>query len=169
MYLTRSLLLPLIVAMIAMLFSVGAMAKTSLESSLAASNATNQQALSLLRELYSIEESIIYPENDQLIFMMAQQYGAQVLLERVDVYIDKKLVISHQLEMGDLEILMNRGIFRLGARLVPPGYHLIDVEIFGFSQVPTTNQFKFNKQSFPQFVSLSLKGNQITLDNWSNE
>ena len=141
----------------------------SLESTLAQSNDSNQRALSLLRELYSIEESIIYPQNDQLELQMSQQNGATVLLERVDVYIDNKLIVSHQIEMADLEVLMNRGVFRLTARLVPPGEHVIDVEIFSFMQVPVKNRFTFNKQPYPQFISLSLNRDQMALDDWTNE
>lgn len=170
MSLTRYVTSMVFVAIWALLFSTEVAGQPSLESSLAQSNASNQRALSLLRELYSIEESMIYPENDQLVLMMAQQYGAHALLQRVDLYIDKKLVVSHQIGMSDLEKLMNRGIFRIASRLVPPGLHIIDVEFFSFSQKnPVKNQFKFNKQPYPQFIRLSLNGGQIALDDWSNE
>lgn len=132
------------------------------------SRKTQKDALLLLKDIYALEESIIFPENDQLIVFMKQNYRAEVLLQQLNVHIDGQLIKSLQFQMGDLEILMNRGMLRLAALLVPPGKHLVEVEILTVNTGPIKQKFDFDKLSRPQFINLSLAGKKIVLEEWKN-
>lgn len=132
------------------------------------SRVVNLQALELLENIFSLEESLLHPENDQLVVLMKQELGAQILLQKTTLYIDGKLVKSYTYKGNDLEKLMSRGVLRFATLLVPPGVHSIEVEMFSLNQKPIKRTLLFKKNPRPQFISLGLVGTQIALEKWQS-
>ncbi len=141
-------------------------AKPTITAVLDDSRVTNQQALDLLENIFSLEESLIQPENDQLVVLMKQELGAQILLTKIKLYIDKKLVKTYHYKGNDLEKLMSRGVLRLVTLLITPGVHTIDIEMYSLSHSPIKQKLTFKKDLHPMYVSLGLVGTQIKLNKW---
>ncbi|VAX01467.1 hypothetical protein MNBD_GAMMA22-1967 [hydrothermal vent metagenome] len=139
---------------------------TQTDSTLNDSRTANMEALELLENIFSLEESLLQPENDQLVVLMKQELGAQLLLSKIKLYIDTKLVQTYHYKNNDLEKLMNRGVLRLVTVLMTPGMHTIDIELYSLSHSPIKQKLKFKKDLHPMFVSLGLVGTKIKLDQW---
>lgn len=125
-----------------------------------------KNALDLVREFQSLEESLIFPENNLLVVFMQQDFGAQLLLRKIDFYLDNRLIESYFYQEMDLEKLMDRGVLRVASLLVTPGEHIIAIEIHSINRQPLKNELRLTKYSKPQFVSLNLSGSKMLLKEW---
>ncbi len=133
------------------------------------SRLVNQESLQLLQKIHSIEKSLIDPERDQLIVLMKQDLGAQILLQTISLYIDNTLIKKYHYKGNDLEKLMSRGVLRLVTLLLPPGLHTVKVEMTSLNHAVIKRQLDFEKKNDPQFLSLDLVGSQIKLETWQSQ
>lgn len=121
-------------------------------------------AQTLLHDIYVTESSLLFPQTNLLVVMLTQEYGAQILLERLELSIDDRPVEAHRYTGEDLEKLMNRAHQVIYTALIPPGFHTLDAKLYGMGLAGgprIETEFSIDKGSYPLFVELSISGDAL--------
>ncbi|WP_207062807.1 hypothetical protein [Motiliproteus sp. SC1-56] len=153
------------VLLLAWMLSLTAQAEPLLQQSRAAQNA----ALDLIHELYVTESSLLFPQTNLLVVMLTQGHKPQVLLERLELSIDETPVKTHRYSVGDIEKFMDRAYQVLYTTLIPPGFHLIQAQVYGMGrpgQPAMSTEFTIEKGSQPLFVELNIDAGQVGHKVW---
>lgn len=137
------------------------------QTSLATDTEIQRQALALLQQVYDLEESILIPDKDQLFVMFDKEMGPAILVERIEVFLDDRLVANRVFSTLDLLKFMERGIAPISAGLVPPGEHRFKILLYSMNQPVISSELQFHKGSSPQFIRLNLLNDKVELINWS--
>jgi hypothetical protein len=140
-----------------------------LDTLLLQSESVQLASLNLLNEIFITETSILFPQTDLFVVMLAQDYGAQILLQKLELMIDGSLVKTHHFNGHDMERLMDRGEQTIHTSLLAAGHHTLGVKLYGlgFLQGPMIEgDFSLKKGAQPHFVELSISGKAMRFNEW---
>lgn len=133
------------------------------------SRALQMDATGLLFDFYYTEQSILFPEYDLVTLQFNQEYGAQMLLQRLELSINGQPVEQFEYNFGDIERLMAGGYQRLYATLLPNGTHQIKARLhgIGFRQGPyLEGEALFEKGAMPLQLHMRVQGARLVFEQW---
>jgi len=129
--------------------------------------ALKKEVLSLNRDLFILEEDLLFPANTQFSVFLSMDAGKLFVLDSVQLKIDDKIVANHLYTERELASLLRGGVQRLFIGNLPSGEH--EVVAFFVGVGPNGRDYQrgktivFEKTSEPQFIEFSV------LDNASKE
>ena len=120
-----------------------------------------KQAKALNRDLFILEEELLFPSNTQLAVFLSIDVGEYFRLDSVQLQIDGKRVTSHLYTQRELDALERGGVQRLWLGNVKSGEHELIATFTG----PGPNNrdyrrataFKFKKGSAAKFIELKIR------------
>ncbi len=127
------------------------------------------ESIGLLEDIYLTESSILFPQTNLLVVILSQDYGATLLLEKLELSLDGEQVAVHRYTERDMERLMRRGVQTIYTTLIPPGSHSVGARLHGtgFSGGPSiADELQFRKRSRPLFVEVVITGSEMRLRQW---
>jgi len=133
------------------------------------SRALQMDATRLLFEFYYTEQSILFPEYDLVTLQFNQEYGAQMLLQRLELSIDGQLVETLNYSFGDIERLMAGAHQRLYATLLPAGSHSLKARLYGigFRHGPyLEGETPIEKGAMPLQLHMRVQGTRLVFEQW---
>ncbi len=122
-----------------------------------------KQVLKLNRNLFILEEDLLFPANTQFSVFLSMDSGQLFTLDAVQLKIDNKIVSNHLYTERELAALRRGGVQRLYIGNLPSGEHEI-IAIFT-GKGPNERDYrrgetiKIEKGSDPQFVELQIIDN----------
>lgn len=126
--------------------------------------ALKKEVLSLNRDLFILEEDLLFPANTQFSIFLSMNAGQLFNLDSVQLKIDDKNVANHLYTERELQALKRGGIQRLHIGNLPSGEHEI-VAIFtgvgpGGRDYRRGKTIVVEKSSEPQFVEFSIEDDE---------
>ena len=123
--------------------------------------ALKKEVLSLNRDLFILEEDLLFPSNTQFSIFLSMNAGALFQLDSVQVKIDDKNIANHLYTERELAALKRGGVQRLYIGNLPSGEHEIIAIFTGLG--PSGRDYRrgetitIEKTSEPQFVEFIIK------------
>ncbi len=142
----------------------------AIESVLSNSKTLQRETLALLDELYFTEQSILYPQQDLLLILFAQDHGADIYLQRLELSIDDKPVEVHYYRGGDLEKLMDNAEQSLFSTLVPAGNHTLRARLYGLGLMSgpyIEGEATIAKGKKALYIKLLIQSNSLAFKEWN--
>ena len=125
----------------------------SLDSSI---EALKKEVLSLNRDLFILEEDLLFPANTQFSIFLSMNAGALFALDSIQIKIDDKNISNHLYTQRELGALKRGGVQRLYIGNLPSGEHEIIAIFTGIG--PKGRDYRrgetviIEKTTEPQFV-----------------
>jgi len=133
----------------------------SLEGSLDADiEALKKEVLSLNRDLFILEEDLLFPSNTQFSVFLSMNAGALFSLDAIQLKIDDKNIANHLYTERELAALKRGGVQRLYIGNLPTGEHEIILIFTGVG--PKGRDYRLGetivieKTTEPQFVEFMI-------------
>ena len=134
---------------------------TAVDSSLETDiEALKKEVLSLNRDLFILEEDLLFPSNTQFSVFLSMNSGVFFSLDSVQLKIDDKNIANHLYTEREIAALKRGGVQRLYIGNLPSGEHEIVAVFIGIG--PSGRDYKrgvsivIEKSSEPQFVELTI-------------
>ena len=116
----------------------------------------------LLVEHYRFEESLLAPDNDRLTVFLSLPYGSRIILKNAALSIDGRIVLAHVFSLADLESLRDRATTVLYAGRIPPGDHVLRLDLNVFQgEVRPMRVHMFRKGPNAKFIHLQIDGSNF--------
>jgi len=122
--------------------------------------ALKKEVLSLNRDLFILEEDLLFPSNTQFSIFLSMDAGALFSLDSVQLKIDDKNIASHLYTERELTALKRGGVQRLYIGNLPSGEHEIVAIFTGIG--PKGRDYRrgesivIEKTTEPQFVEFMI-------------
>ena len=122
--------------------------------------ALKKEVLSLNRDLFILEEDLLFPSNTQFSIFLSMNAGALFTLDSVQIKIDDKNIANHLYTERELAALKRGGVQRLYIGNLPSGEHEIIAIFTGLG--PNGRDYRrgetitIEKTSEPQFVEFTV-------------
>jgi len=133
----------------------------SMEGSLDADiEALKKEVLSLNRDLFILEEDLLFPSNTQFSVFLSMNAGALFSLDSIQLKIDDKNIANHLYTERELAALRRGGVQRLYIGNLPTGEHEIIIIFTGVG--PKGRDYRLGetivieKTTEPQFVEFMI-------------
>ena len=123
--------------------------------------ALKQEVLSLNRDLFILEEDLLFPANTQFSIFLSMNAGALFQLDSIQLKIDDKNIANHLYTERELAALKHGGVQRLYIGNLPTGEHEIVAIFTGIG--PKGRDYrrgqtvKIEKTTEPQFVEFIIE------------
>ncbi|HMB73400.1 MAG TPA: AraC family transcriptional regulator [Gammaproteobacteria bacterium] len=123
--------------------------------------ALKKEVLSLNRDLFILEEDLLFPANTQFSIFLSMDSGALFSLDSVQLKIDDKNIANHLYTERELAALKRGGVQRLYIGNLPSGEHEIVVIFTGIG--PKGRDYRrgesvvIEKTTEPQFVEFLIQ------------
>lgn len=123
------------------------------------SRALETEALGLLLEHFTFEESLLAPDNDRLTIFVSVPHGSRMVLEQVVLYLNGKPVVTHRYTVGELERFLGEGTQPIYLTRIPQGEHTLRLDVKVMQGVVRPMQtYRFTKGKASRFVELQIAG-----------
>lgn len=158
-----------LVVVIALLLAPLTTAETRQNPVVAESRALQIDATRLLFDFYYTEQSLLFPEYDLITLQFNQEYGAQMLLQRLELWINGEKVDELSYTFGDIEKLMAGAHQRLFATLLPAGSHTLKARLhgIGFRHGPyLEGEVQIEKTAMPIQLHMRVQGAVLVFEQW---
>ncbi|MDH3535018.1 MAG: AraC family transcriptional regulator [Gammaproteobacteria bacterium] len=135
----------------------GALEEGSLDANI---EALKKEVLSLNRDLFILEEDLLFPSNTQFSIFLSMDAGALFSLDSVQLKIDDKNIANHLYTERELAALKRGGVQRLYIGNLPSGEHEIVAIFTGIG--PKGRDYRrgetivIEKTTEPQFVEFMI-------------
>ncbi len=123
--------------------------------------ALKQRVIELNRELYKLEEEVLYPANTQVVVFLSVAESAAFELDSVELNLNGKLATSYLYSERELNALKRGGVQRLYMGSLSAGQHKIEAVFNGrgtndkyFRNAATLS---FNKDTSSKFIELRIE------------
>ena len=122
--------------------------------------ALKKEVLSLNRDLFILEEDLLFPANTQFSIFLSLNAGSLFVLDSVQLKIDDKNIANHLYTERELAALKRGGVQRLYIGNLPTGEHEIIAVFTGVG--PSGRDYRrgktivIEKTSEPQFVEFTV-------------
>ncbi len=122
--------------------------------------ALKKEVLSLNRDLFILEEDLLFPSNTQFSIFLSMDAGALFSLDSVQLKVDDKNIANHLYTERELEALKRGGVQRLYIGNLPSGEHEIIAIFTGIG--PKGRDYRrgesivIEKTTEPQFVEFMI-------------
>jgi hypothetical protein len=122
-----------------------------------------KEVLELNRDLFILEEDLLFPANTQFSIFLSMDLGKLFALDSVEVKINDKLVASHLYTEREVKALNRGGVQRLYVGNLPTGKHEMIAYFTG--KGPHNRDYRrgatliINKTSAPQYIELRITDN----------
>ena len=132
----------------------------SLDSSI---EALKKEVLSLNRDLFILEEDLLFPANTQFSIFLSMNAGSLFALDSIQIKIDDKNISNHLYTERELSALKRGGVQRLYIGNLPSGEHEIIAIFTGVG--PKDRDYRrgetviIDKTTEPQFVEFIITDN----------
>ena len=119
-----------------------------------------KEVLDLNRDLFILEEDLLFPANTQFTIFLSMDMGRLFALDSVEVKINDKLVASHLYTEREAEALHRGGVQRLHMGNLPTGKH--EMVAYFTGKGPHNRDYRrgttliINKTSAPQYIQLRI-------------
>jgi hypothetical protein len=156
-YLSKLLLLVLMLGFFATSVNASEDTDETLESSI---DSLKKEVLSLNRDLFILEEDLLFPANTQFSIFLSINAGQLFTLDSVQLRIDEKNVTNHLYTERELAALRRGGVQRLYIGNLPSGEHEIIAVFTGVG--PNGRDYRrgktivVDKTTEPQFVEFTI-------------
>jgi len=120
-----------------------------------------KEVLSLNRDLFILEEDLLFPANTQFSVFVSLNAGTLFTLDSVQLKIDDKNVANHLYTERELAALQRGGVQRIYIGNLPSGEHEIVAIFTGLG--PNSREYRrgktvvLEKATEPQFVEFTIK------------
>ncbi|WP_210396046.1 hypothetical protein [Motiliproteus sediminis] len=135
----------------------------------AESRALQIEATRLLFDFYYTEQSLLFPEYDLITLQFNQEYGAQMLLQRLEIWLNGNKVDQLEYSFGDIEKLMAGAHQRIYATLLPAGSHTLKARLYGigFRHGPyLEGEVQIEKAAMPIQLHMRVQGANLVFEQW---
>lgn len=123
--------------------------------------ALKKEVLSLNRDLFILEEDLLFPANTQFSIFLSMDSGALFSLDSVQLKIDDKNIANHLYTERELAALKRGGVQRLYIGNLPAGEHEIIAIFTGIGpkgrDYRRGESIKIEKTTEPQFVEFLIQ------------
>jgi len=122
-----------------------------------------KEVLDLNRDLFVLEEELLFPSNTQISVFLSMDIGKLFQLDSVQVRLDDKIVANHLYTKREVEALKRGGVQRIFTGNLASGKHEIIAYYTGIG--PNNRTYKqgstiiIDKTSAAQFVELKISDN----------
>ena len=122
-----------------------------------------KEVLQLNRDLFMLEEDLLFPANTQFSVFVSMDAGNLFTLDSIQLRIDDKVVANHLYTERELKALQRGGVQRLHIGNLKSGEHELVALFIG--RGPSNRDYRrgatttFNKSSEPQFIELKIIDN----------
>jgi len=122
-----------------------------------------KEVLELNRDLFILEEDLLFPANTQFTIFLSMDEGKLFALDSVQVKVNDKVIASHLYSEREVKALHRGGVQRLYIGNLPTGKH--ELIAFFTGKGPRNRDYRrgttliVNKSSAPQFVELRINDN----------
>jgi len=122
-----------------------------------------QQVLELNRDLFMLEEDLLFPANTQFSVFLSMDAGQLFDLDSVQLKIDDKVVANHLYTEREINALRRGGVQRLYIGNIASGKH--ELVAFFTGQGPSKRDYRrgttvtIEKTTDPQYVELKITDN----------
>ncbi len=119
-----------------------------------------QQVLDLNRELFILEEELLFPANTQVAVFLSMDVGTFFALDSVEVKLDDKSITSYLYTEREVHALFSGGVQRLFVGNLPAGEH--ELVAFFTGKGPHGRDYRrgaklvFEKSPGPKFIELRI-------------
>ena len=126
-----------------------------------------KEVLELNRDLFILEEDLLFPANTQFTIFLSMDMGKLFALDSVEVKINDKLVASHLYTEREAKALHRGGVQRLHIGNLATGKHEMIAYFTG--KGPHNRDYRrgatliINKTSAPQYIELRITDNDSKL------
>lgn len=158
---TFKTLITSLLLVLSMAFAVPATAQTEDEALDSSIEALKKEVLDLNRDLFILEEDLLFPANTQFSIFLSINAGSLFALDSVQLKIDDKNIANHLYTERELAALRRGGVQRLYIGNLATGEHEIIAIFTGVG--PQGRDYRrgktivIEKTSEPQFVELVIK------------
>ncbi len=124
-----------------------------------------KEVLDLNRDLFMLEEELLFPSNTQISVFLSIDIGNLFQLDSVQLRLNDKIVANHLYTKREVEALKRGGVQRIYTGNLPSGKHEIVAYYTGIG--PNNRPYKqgsttiIEKTSAAQFVELKISDNTL--------
>ena len=124
-----------------------------------------KEVLDLNRDLFMLEEELLFPSNTQISVFLSIDIGNLFQLDSVQIRLNDKIVANHLYTKREVEALQRGGVQRIYTGNLPSGKHEIVAYYTGIG--PNNRPYKqgsttiIEKTSAAQFVELKISDNTV--------
>lgn len=120
-----------------------------------------QEVMNLNRDLFILEEEILFPSNTQVQFFVAMDSGSFFQLDSVQLHIDGKEVTNYLYTEREIEALERGGVHRLHLANLSTGEHEVVAHFTGVGpkgrDYRRAAELTVNKTLGPQYVEIAIR------------
>jgi len=122
-----------------------------------------KEVLDLNRDLFMLEEELLFPSNTQVSVFLSLDIGALFQLDSVQLRLNDKIVANHLYTKSEISALKRGGVQRIYTGNLPSGKHEIVAYYTGIG--PNNRTYKqgsttiITKTSAAQFIELKISDN----------
>lgn len=126
-----------------------------------------KEVLELNRDLFILEEDLLFPANTQFSIFLSMDTGKLFALDSVEVKMNDKLIASHLYTEREASALHRGGVQRLHIGNLPTGKH--EMVAYFTGKGPHNRDYRrgatliVNKTSAPQYIELRITDNNSKL------
>ncbi|ABC29415.1 conserved hypothetical protein [Hahella chejuensis KCTC 2396] len=124
--------------------------------------ALKQRVIELNRELYKLQEEVLYPIDTQVVFFLAVDENVGFELDSVELTLDGDMATTYLYSARELQALQRGGVQRLFMGNLPAGAHKA-VAVFngrsaGDKYLRKAATLSFNKENGSKYLELRVQG-----------
>ena len=124
-------------------------------------NQLSKEILDLGFDIYLLEESIFFHEEDQLIVFITDNQKRPFQPNQIELKIDGKPIYSKRLQARESRTFASRGSLPITHDYLAPGTHKLEATIHGSGQKrPVSTELRFFKGGSTRFVELQIQGSR---------
>ncbi len=124
-----------------------------------------KEVLDLNRDLFLLEEELLFPSNTQVSVFLSLDTGKLFQLDSVQIRLDDKIVANHLYTKREIEALKRGGVQRIYTGNLPSGKHEIVAYYTGIG--PNNRTYKqgsttiIDKSSSAQYIELKISDDSV--------
>lgn len=119
-----------------------------------------KEVIALNRDLFVLEEDLLFPSSTQVVVYLAMDVGAYFNLDAVELRIDDKLVTRHLYTKKQIQALFKGGVQKLHIDNIAQGEHQLSAFFIGIGpqarQYKRATSFTFTKTAEAKSLQLSI-------------
>lgn len=129
------------------------------ESVFERTRALETEALGLLLEHFTFEESLLAPDNDRLTVFVSVPHGSRMVLDQVALYLNGKPVVTHRYTVGELQRFLGEATQQIYMTRIPQGEHTLRLEVKVMQgEVRPMQVYRLAKGKASRFVEFQIAG-----------
>jgi hypothetical protein len=152
----------------AMLLCSGFAQSIEVQEVIGRSRAAQTEAMSLFKELYLVEDSVLFPNRQQLRIYVTQPFGSLVKMNQLKLTFNSEPIAEHSYVPDEIKRFISSAHQHMVTLMIPAGEHKLGVRATGElgRRGVLEGELVFKKGEQPKFIEITIRRTSVRFREW---